>query len=773
VRERVVGATRTERGRSYAQALAPLEDFAEVRTAQAQTAATRELVAGADLYVMPAIDTAALTQAAAVGRTLGPSELRSIGDAIAAAAAAQLAVRESAELAPVIAGYTPQRDLQRAILDAIDERGLVLDRASPPLGRIRRSLSHAQNDARDRVSAILRSAKYAKAIQDSVVTIREGRFVVPVKAEFSGVLPGIVHDTSSSGQTLFVEPLAALETNNRVRTLRIEEEREVQRILEELSRRVGAAAGAIEANVEMLAAVDLLVAKARVGQAMDATAAALTDEPKIVVVRGRHPLLGDRAVPQSLALDDSTRLLVISGPNMGGKSVALKMVGLLFVMAYCGMQLPAADGTEIGRFECVIADIGDEQSIATNASTFSAHLQRMREMLERAGGRTLVMIDEIGGGTEPTAGAALAIAMLERLLERGARGIVTTHATELKLFAHGTPGVANASVRFDPDTFRPTFHLDVGAPGQSLAFPLATALGISGEIVERAQHLLDTRERDYESALAELSTQNAALQAQRERLEAELGAQRRDRERLQHEREDFDAQRRAFGEKADERVQQALRDFVRELERRNSERTGGRAKITPSQSALLAQTLDAIHRDLGITPEAPSAGDAGAFEPGDRVRVASLRQSGTVAEDYGDTLLVAIGAMKTVVKKSEVARISTSSAPSSPLDRARDKLRERSPERSSAAAQLRGAGRTLAELDVRGKRFIEAEPLVERWIDEAVLAGNSPLRLIHGKGTGMLGRGLQEYLRAHPSVKSVRYGNEDEGSSGVTIVELT
>jgi len=769
VRERVVAATRTQRGRERASALEPAADFEAVRIAQAQTSATRELVAGADLHVMPAIDTAELTQAAALGRTLAPGDLRAVGDAIAAAAAARLAVRESAELGAVVAGYTPLRDLQRAILDAIDERGVVLDRASPALARIRKSLVHAQNEARDRVSAILKSAKYAKAIQDSVVTIREGRFVVPVKAEFSGVLPGIVHDTSSSGQTLFVEPLATLEANNRVRTLRIEEEREVQRILEELSKRVGAESGAIEANVEMLAALDLLVAKARLAQSMDAVAPRLSDGPDVAILGGRHPLLGDRAVPQSLALDETTRLLVISGPNMGGKSVALKMIGLLVVMAYCGMQLPASDGTEIGRFEWVVADVGDEQSIAANASTFSAHLQRMREMLERAGGRTLVLIDEIGGGTEPTAGAALAVAMLERLLDLGARAIVTTHATELKLFAHATAGVANASVRFDPETFRPTFQLDIGAPGQSLAFPLAAALGIDHAIVDRAQRLLDARERDYESALAELSAQNAALQSQREDLDAERQLERRELERLQRDREAFDERRRTFAEKADERVQQALRDFVRELERREQERPGGgrgRARVTPSQSALLSQTLEAIHRDLGIGPEPAPEGASGTFVPGEKVRIESLRQSGVVAEDYDDTVLVAIGPMKTVVKKSDVRR--THDAGTKP--RAGSE-RTRVPT-GGATAQMDAATRTLGELDVRGKRFIEAEPLVERWIDEAVLAGNSPLRLIHGKGTGMLGRGLQEYLRGHTAVKSVRYGDENEGSSGVTIVEL-
>lgn len=765
VRTRVVGATRTQRGKANASALDPATDFGVVREEQRRTAAARELVASADLHVMPAIDTAALTQSAALGRTLGAADLRATGDALAAAAAAYNAVRESEALRPATAGYTPLRELQRALVDAIDERGIVLDRASPALARIRKGMQQAQVDARDRVSSILRSAKYAKAIQDSVVTIREGRFVVPIKSEFSGEFPGIVHDTSSSGQTLFIEPLAALDANNRVRTLRIEEEREVQRILEELSHKLGASAGAVEANVEMLATLDLIVAKAEVARAMDASAPELVDEPAITVHNGRHPLLGDRAVPQTLTLDDTTRLLVISGPNMGGKTVALKMVGLFVAMAYCGMQLPAASAS-IGWFDCVIADIGDEQSIAANASTFSAHLQRMREMLARAGNRTLAIVDEIGGGTEPSAGAALAVAMLERLLESGAHAVVTTHATELKLFAHGKRGVANASVRFDPLTFKPTFQLDAGTPGQSLAFPLARALGIDEEIVERAQRLLDNRERDYESALAELSMRTAELQQERDRLAQERAATLRELQSLERDRTKLDTERRAFGERADERMQQALRDFVRELERRAAERGAQqKAKVSSSQTTLLANTIDAMHRDLGIkAPEAPKA-DEGSFARDEPVQIISLQQNGVVVEDYGDNVLVAIGPMKTVVKRRDLRR------------RPAAEQRRREPVAAGTtkggAARMQAAARSSAELDVRGKRFVEAEPLVERWIDEAVLAaGGAPLRLIHGKGTGMLGRGLQEYLRGNPSVKSVRYGNEDEGSSGVTIVEL-
>jgi DNA mismatch repair protein MutS2 len=763
VRERVVRATRTERGRAQAADLAPYDDFDRVREEQRRIEAVHSALARGDLHVMQAVETAELTSAAQVGRTLGAAELRSLGDALGAAAAAWRSVRESPALAGVVAAYTPLRELARAIVDAIDERGAVLDRASPALGRIRRSFVQAQADARDRVNSILNSAKHAKTIQDRIVTIRNGRFVIPIKAEASGSLPGIVHDTSASGQTLFVEPLAALEANNRVRTLQIEEEREVQRILEGLSRDVGRHAAEIEANIEVLAAIDVLVAKAEVARRSDSVAPELSEAAEIAIDRGRHPLLGDRAVPQSLHVDEATRVLVISGPNMGGKTVALKMAGLFVVMSYCGMQIPAARA-RIGRFERLVADIGDEQSLVANTSTFSAHLQRMREIVDGADARTLAIVDEIGGGTEPSAGAALARAMIEMLLDSGARVIVSTHSMELKLFAHSTAGVANASVRFDPKTFTPTFELDLGTPGQSLAFPLASRLGIDSAIVERAEALLDQRERDYEAALAELATRSSELRAEREQLEAYGREAARAREAMARERDEFETERRGFGVRAEERLQQSLRDFVRELQRRAVETTAdaGRSRkvrATPAQAALLAQTIDAMRRDLGIGPAQERAEESQSFEAGDFVRIVSMNQDGVVAEDYGDRLLVSAGSMKMLVDRTDVRRRNRAAAPARASN-------------ATAQARLSAAGRTVAALDVRGKRYSEAQPLVERWIDDALLAGNSALRLVHGKGTGMLGRGLQEYLRTHPGVKSLRYGNEEEGSTGVTMIEL-
>ncbi len=761
VRERVVALTHTERGRVAAERLLPLTDFSDVRREQVRTEALRSLLTGGDVHLMRAVDTAPLTAAAHVGRTLAGSDLRAIGDALAAAAAAHRAVREHPALVDVVAAYTPLRELQSRIVDALDERGAVLDRASHALGSIRKGLAKAQADARDRVGSILNASKHAKAIQDRIVTVRNGRFVIPIKSEFAGSVPGIVHDTSASGQTLFVEPLAALETNNRVRTLQIDEEREVRRILEALSAEAGRDAAAIEANVEMLAAVDLLAAKAELARSTESAAPELADDAVIAIERGRHPLLDARAVPQSLMLDGATRLLVISGPNMGGKTVALKMAGLFLVMAYCGMQLPAAYGTRIGRFERLVADIGDEQSLVANASTFSAHLQRMREILDGAGARTLALVDEIGGGTEPSAGAALARAMLERLLECGARALVSTHSMELKLFAHAMPGVANASVRFDPQTFAPTFELDLGTPGQSLAFPLATRLGIDPRIVERASELLELRERDYEAALAELATRSAELREARAGLDDERRRTSDELARLREERGELESQRRGLAATAEERLQQSLRDFVRELQRRAAEPGAERkrkAKVSSSQAALLSQTIEAIHRDLGIVADERAGPSEEAFAPGDRVRIISLNQEGIVAEDYDERLLVSVGSMKMLVDKSDVRR------EASAVRTVRGA--------GAAGARLSAAARTSEALDVRGKRYAEAEPLVERWIDDALLSGNSPLRLIHGKGTGMLGRGLQEYLRAHPGVKSLRYGSEEEGSTGVTMIEL-
>jgi DNA mismatch repair protein MutS2 len=493
---------------------------------------------------------------------------------------------------------------------------------------------------------------------------------------------------------------------------------------------------------------------------MNAVSPELVDEAVVDIHDGRHPLLDARAVPQSLRLDDEIRLLLISGPNMGGKTVALKMVGLFVTMAGCGMHLPAV-GATIGRFTRIFTDIGDEQSIALNASTFSAHLARLAAIVDGADDRALILIDEIGAGTEPSAGAALAAAVLERFIAAGARCIATTHATELKLFGAEHEHVRNASVRFDPFTYAPTYQLDIGSPGQSLAFALARTMRLDPVVVARAEDLLSRAERDYDRALEELALERTRTTREREQLDRERAELHTLSEVARRKADAAERERRDLANRAEARLGEALRGFTAELERRSAQNGGrGRARVTQGQSELLSRTIDDMRRDLGLD-RAVRRGGAGKtpIGVGDRVVVTTLDQEGVVAEDLGASALVTIGSMRMTVPKTELIRRG-GPAPKAKGDRA------------AGEARLEAATNAQTQLDVRGQRYVEAEPKVDQWIDAAVLNGYSPLRLVHGKGTGLLGRGLQEYLRARPGVTGVRYGNPDEGGSGVTVFEL-
>ena len=767
VRELYAGQTHAARAFASAVAVEPATDFALVRRLVAETSEMRALMLDASFAMQRIDDVDDAVATAARGVPLPARELRAIADALAAGGAAVRIVREAEIDVPVLrARCGPFRalpNLIHRITDAIDERGNVLDRASAALARIRRGIQQAQDDARDRAAAITRSARYARAIQDAIVTVRDGRFVVPIKAEFAGEIQGIVHDTSSTGQTLFIEPLESLEANNRVRALLVQESVEIARILGELSTLAGAEADQIATNIDVYVELDLAAARATIAHRMRAVAPELVEGAVVDVFEGRHPLLDERAVPQSVKLDDGIRMLIVSGPNMGGKTVALKLVGLAVTMTACGMHVPATSAT-IGRFERVCTDIGDEQSIAQNASTFSAHLRRLAEIVESANDRTLILIDEIGSGTEPNAGAALAVAVLECFLERGARVVATTHATELKLFGAGHPHVANASVRFDPETYEPTYQLDVGSPGQSLAFALARRMHLDGGVIARAEALLSTQERDYENALAEVAEQRIRATREREQLERERTHLRSLEDNARRRAETLERERRELAKRADAELAETLRRFTAELERRAAERTdrGPRApRVTPGQADLLARTLDQMHRELGLEARPQRLREGETAQPiaaGDRVHVTSWDQDGTVLDDLGASALVQIGSMRLSVPKSELRR--------------RGGAAPRRENAVSSSPTLEAASKAQTEIDVRGKRFVEAEPVVDRWIDEAILLGHSPLRLIHGKGTGLLGRGLQEFLKGHPFVQNVRYGNADEGGGGVTVFEL-
>ncbi|MGH7728037.1 MAG: endonuclease MutS2 [Vulcanimicrobiaceae bacterium] len=752
--------TTTERGHAQALALVPARGLAGAREEQAATSEMRALARGGGLGFPTVADLSGPVERAGRGGTLAGEELRALGIALSSLDAAVRRIRGSG--APVLRARCARAvtllEILAAIERAIGERGELLDRASPMLGRLRRSVATAHEEARERCAAIVRSPRYARAIGEPIVTLRDGRFVVPVKAEFSGMLPGVVHDTSASGHTLFVEPLDALEANNRLRTLRIDEAREAERRLAELSAQVGARAAGVRENLALLAELDLVLARARLAEKMAAVSPRLVDDARLEVRSGRHPLLAGAAVAQTLTLDETNRVLVVSGPNRGGKTVTLKMAGLFVAMAACGLALPAEEGTAIGAFERLACDLGDEQSIAESSSTFSAHLVRLREILAGAGGRSFVLIDEIARGTEAGAGTALAIAVLEDLVARGARAIVTTHATELKLFAHESAGVRNASVRFDPQTYAPTYEFELGAPGQSLAFALARSLGLDPALVDRAESLQSEAARTYDRAIGELSELRSESAREREQLRAERAALAAREAEARAQGEALARERKRLAGEAETRLSRALREFAQELERRG--RTSTRARISAGEASLYERTLAGLRDELGVAdaPEAQRERPA-QFAVGTRVFVPSLEREGEITDDLGETLQVAIGPMKTVVPKAAVRAAGTRPLP------------QLAP-RAAPAPALAAARDARLELDVRGKRFVEAQPLVERWLEEAALAGLSPLRLIHGKGTGLLGRGLQEFLRTQARVREVRFAPLEQGGSGATLIDL-
>ena len=466
IRDRLAALTQTDAGAEAARSLTPSVDRVAVTALLAATSEMRSLIARGFTLERVADPGSALARARRASALSG-EELRLIGVALATGDAAARAMRndDTPALAKLVVHVRTVRELAQELTTVLGPRGEVLDQASPELARLRRAVVVASDAARQRCMSMLRNASISRALQDATVTMRDNRYVVPIKVEFTSQIPGIVHDTSASGQTVFLEPMATVELNNRARTARLQEQHEIERILTALTTRVAKELSTIQHLLTVLTAIDLAFARARLAEQMQAHAPIIVDTPSLQLDYARHPLLGERAVAQSFALDAHQRLILISGPNMGGKTVALKLAGLAVLMTACGLHLPAEPTSKIGVFTRVRADIGDAQSIAMNASTFSAHLGRLRDILHAADTGLLFLVDEIAGGTEPAAGAALAIAVLDQLLAAGAHGIVTTHAQELKAYAQQREAVVNACMRFALGTHLPTYEIDIGVPG--------------------------------------------------------------------------------------------------------------------------------------------------------------------------------------------------------------------------------------------------------------------------------------------------------------------
>ncbi len=662
----------------------------------------------------------------------------------------------------------PNQYLEDRINGAILSEEEMADTASPALASIRRKIRSASVRAREVLDRMVRSQSYQKYLQDPIVTIREGRFVVPVKAECRNEVSGLVHDTSASGSTVFIEPMAAVEANNQVRVLLSQEKKEMERILSELSAEAGGFADTIIRGYGIAVELNVIFAKASLAYKMKATLPKLNQRGVIRLHKARHPLIDSgKVVPTDIELGDRFDTLVITGPNTGGKTVTLKTVGLLTLMAMCGLMIPAAEGSELSIFHQVLADIGDEQSIEQSLSTFSAHMKNIIEIMGDADGNSLVLLDELGAGTDPVEGAALAESILEALRQKGAKIAATTHYSELKAYALQTAGVENACCEFDVATLQPTYRLLIGMPGRSNAFAISLRLGMDQGVVERARQLVSGENRRFEDVVQNLENSRKQLETERDAAAQARREAEHAREEAEETRSHIRAEENRELEKARQKASQLvdrtraqIDSLLNEMEEIKKQRS---RTLSAEQKAKLKFGL----RSLENTADPVSRKEEEGYrlprplKVGDTVRIYDIDKKATVLrlpEGSSQEVLVQAGILQTRVPLSNLRLIREK--PSRPVFRTVTKTSGL----SAPAAQT--------EIDLRGQTAEEALMNVDRFIDSAVLSGVGQLTIIHGKGTGVLRAAIHQHLKSHPNVKSYRLGTFGEGESGVTIVEL-
>jgi DNA mismatch repair protein MutS2 len=788
-----------------ARRLQPVNDIDEARRRQAETSeAVQLLVTHTDLTIGGARDIREKVDLARHSGVLDPNELLDVKYTLVAARTLRRTFERLTEQYPrlwfIAERLTPPNGLIDAISRALSDRGDILDTASDKLANIRRDLRIARERLLSKLQRMVSDPKNAPMLQEALITQRDGRYVLPLRSEFKGRIKSIVHDQSASGATLFVEPFAVVELNNQNRELQLAERDEERRILAELSRMTGMNAESILDTVDAVADLDLALARARYAEDLHASEpvlhalkpkklngsqnAAPHPGSKIRLTKACHPLLDPQTVvPIDVELDERTYALVITGPNTGGKTVALKTVGLLALMAQSGLHIPAASGSEISVFHNIYADIGDEQSIEQSLSTFSGHIKNIIYILEKADQRSLIILDELGAGTDPQEGAALARAILIDLLSRGITTLVTTHHPELKAFAHATPGVVNASVEFDLETLQPTFHLTIGLPGRSNALAIAQRLGLPEEIIKDARAEINPEDLRAEDLLDEIHRQRDRARQARDETEKTRSQVEGLRRKLEQRLETIEEERRSILEsaraEAAEEVQ-SLQDEIREARRAlaRARQPLDALKIVEEQSEQLEQAVElpvervdsaALDADLG----AGLRGSEGrAIRLGDKVFLRALGTQGVVSAISADEAEVQVGVLRVRTRLADLQRASEAVE----LRTAVQPLRRNNPARDEARPAARSLGLTPSspgmELDLRGQRAEDALDALERYLDAAYLAGLPFVRIIHGKGTGRLRDVVRQALGQNPHVRSHEPGGEKEGGDGVTVAIL-
>jgi len=759
-------------GREKVDQMIPSTNVEEVVFLQEQTdEASKVLRLKGNVPLGGLTDIRAAVKRASIGGGLNTMELLDIAGTIYAGRQMKKFVEGMIEdaievpiLGELVERITPLFELEQKIKNCIDDNGVVMDGASDKLRGIRTQLRSSEARIREKLEHIIRSSSAQKTLSDAIITIRNDRYVIPVKQEYRGTYGGIVHDQSSSGATLFIEPQSVVDLNNVLQEARVREKQEIDRILLELSNAVAEEYEPLYQNVDTLGELDFMFTKASYSKKVKGTKPKINGNGYVFIKKGRHPLIDPQeVVPNDIELGKDYTSIVITGPNTGGKTVTLKTIGLLTIMAQAGLQIPAQEESEIAVFESVYADIGDEQSIEQSLSTFSSHMVNIVDILKQVDENSLVLFDELGAGTDPQEGAALAISILDEVYSRGARVIATTHYPELKAYGYNREGVINASVEFDIETLSPTYKLLIGVPGRSNAFEISKRLGLSDSIIHTAKNHISSETNTVENMIASLEKSKKDAEQELEEAEDIRRQAEKLHKQLQEQIIEFNEQRNKLYEKAEQKAAETIKSATSEAE----EVIRDLRKMKLEQQTLVKehQLIDAKKRLENAVPQLSNKTNKQSvstkakrnFVPGDEVKVISLNQKGHLIDKAGNNeWQVQIGILKMKVKEKDLEFVSSPK-----------------PVETKPLATVRGRDYHVSlELDLRGERYENALVRVEKYIDDALLAGYPRVSIIHGKGTGALRQGVQEYLKNHRSVKSTRFGEAGEGGTGVTVVEL-
>ena len=756
-------------GRDKAENLVPSTDYNEVVQWQEETDEAAKVYRMRGSIPLDGIyDIRAHVKRSSIGGMLSPIELTHIASTVHVSRQMKRFIEEFHEdesipnLYTLTEGIEVLSEVEEQIKMAIDDQGAVLDSASDTLRTLRNQLRRNESRVREKLESMIRSSNAQKMLSDSIITIRNDRFVIPVKQEYRGNYGGIVHDQSASGQTLFIEPQVIVTLNNELQAIRVQEQQEIDRILTRLTGIVAQYEEELLDIVAILTEIDFMFAKAKYAHRLKATKPLINNEGKILLLKAKHPLIPpDVVVPNDIALGDTYTAIVITGPNTGGKTVTLKTVGLCTLMAQAGLQIPVLDGSEVGVFKSVFADIGDEQSIEQSLSTFSSHMVNIVDILKEVDHESLVLFDELGAGTDPQEGAALAISILDEVNSRGARVIATTHYPELKAYGYNREKVVNASVEFDVETLSPTYRLLIGVPGRSNAFEISKRLGLNKSVIDVARSHVSAESNKIENMIASL--EQSRRQAEKEQEDAKDFLKQA--EMLHHDLQKQVMEYYDKKESLQEKAKLEAKEIIENAKKEAEEIISSLRKMQLEKHAEIKEheLIDARKRLEDATPktalkkEKAKANTNHVFQPGDEVKVLTFGQKGQLLEKTTDKeWQVQIGIMKMKVKEKDLEYIKS------------PKVVETKP-----LATIKGRDYHVSlELDLRGERYENALARVEKYIDDSLLAGYPRVSIIHGKGTGALRTGVQEYLKNHRAVKKIRFGEAGEGGSGVTVVEF-